>query len=390
MSNGLAIATVTQALALLVANNLRPEIDIAVSVETRKPPAEPPPEPTVTIFLYQVTPNASMRHHDLPTRASDGTLLKRPAAPLDLHYLISAYGDEIELVGQRLIGSVVRTLHEIPVLPKELIAEAAEKPYLAGSDLAEAIQRVRFTPTQMDIDETSKLWGMLHQTPYALSVCYQGALVFVEGREQPVPPKPVRERTVRVAPFGAPGAPERPELPTGAEAGSPAAGGASAPAPLNGRGTARNTGAASRGGADGASATDTGGTGTAAGGAAGPATTAGAAAGLGTGSAADAAGSAAGPGAAAAAPSPAKKRATAAKAATGTTEPSTPASRTRKATGAARGGTRRSGTTSGKKRASGRDDGTGAGGRTGGSGGTGSSGAPDASGKSGDKGDKEA
>ncbi len=210
MSNALAFATVTQALALLIGNNLAPETDIAVKVETRKPPAEPPTEPTINVFLYQVTPNPSMRHTDLPTRASDGRLLKRPAAALDLHYLISAYGEESELVGQRLLGCVVRTLHEIPALPKELIELAAERPYLAGSDLAASPQRVRFTPTVMDIDETSKLWGMLHQTPYTLSVAYQASLVLIEGREQPTPAKPVEQPTVRVLPFGAPGAPVPP------------------------------------------------------------------------------------------------------------------------------------------------------------------------------------
>lgn len=213
MSNALAFATVTQALAILIANNLRPEIDMAVSVETRKPPAEPPTEPTINVFLYQVAPNASMRHNDLPTRASDGTLFKRPAAAMDLNFLISAYGEETELVGQRLIGCVVRTLHEIPVLPKDVIEEAAERPYLAGSDLAESLQKVRFTPIQMDVDETSKLWGMLYQTPYTLSVCYQGSLVLVEGVERPVPAEPVERYTVRAAPFGSPGAPEPPRLP---------------------------------------------------------------------------------------------------------------------------------------------------------------------------------
>ncbi|WP_405893630.1 DUF4255 domain-containing protein [Streptomyces sp. NBC_01527] len=210
MSNALAIATVTQALALLIESNLSPEMDIAVKVETRKPPAEPPVEPTINVFLYQVTPNPSMRHTDLPTRASDGTLLKRPVAALDLHFLISAYGEEAELVGQRLIGCVVRTLHEIPVMPAELIELAAERPYLAGSDLVDSPQRLRFTPTVMDIDETSKLWGMLHQTPYALSVAYQASLVLIEGRERPVPAKPVDRRTVTVLPFAAPGAPVPP------------------------------------------------------------------------------------------------------------------------------------------------------------------------------------
>ncbi|GGZ61637.1 DUF4255 domain-containing protein [Streptomyces bluensis] len=221
MSNALAIAHVTQALAVLIESNLGgPELDLAVKMELGKPPTEPPSEPTISVFCYQVTPNVSGRGNDLPTRAADGTLRKRPAAALDLHYLISAYGEESELVGERLIGSVVRTLHEIPILPKDVIERAGEKPYLAGSDLAEAAQRVRFTPTVMDIDETSKLWGMLHQTPYVLSVVYQAALVYIEGRETPVPGKPVERTDVRVLPFGAPGAPGAPVPPGPTDAGA--------------------------------------------------------------------------------------------------------------------------------------------------------------------------
>ncbi|MEY9989422.1 hypothetical protein ABIE67_001454 [Streptomyces sp. V4I8] len=218
MSNALAIAHVTQALALLLASNVGPEFDEAVKVEPHKPPTEPPDHPTLNVFLYQVTPNTSMRNNDLPTRASDGTLVKRPAAALDLHYLISAYGDETTLVGQRLIGSVVRTLHEIPILPKDVVEETGQLPHLAGSDLAEAAQRVRFTPRVMDMDETSKLWGMLYQTPYSLSVVYQATLVLIDGREKPVPAKPVERPEVRVLPFGAPGAPALPGADTKVEA----------------------------------------------------------------------------------------------------------------------------------------------------------------------------
>ncbi|MFF3872672.1 Pvc16 family protein [Streptomyces sp. NPDC001978] len=213
MSNALAIAHVSQALALLIESHLRPEIDMAVKVEPRKPPAEPPAEPTISVFLYQVTPNVSQRNQDLPTRASDGRLVRRAAAALDLNYVISAYGDETELVGQRLIGSVVRTLHEIPILPTDVIELAGERPYLTGSNLAEAAQQVRFTPMVMDVDETSKLWGMLYQTPYALSVVYQASLVLIDGRETPVAGRPVERTDVRVLPFGAPGGPVPPGAP---------------------------------------------------------------------------------------------------------------------------------------------------------------------------------
>ncbi|MEW2624195.1 DUF4255 domain-containing protein [Streptomyces sp. NPDC048106] len=222
MSNALAIAHVSQALALLIESHLQPEIDMAVKVEPRKPPAEPPAEPTISVFLYQVAPNPSRRNDDLPTRAPDGTLVRRASAALDLSYVISAYGDESELVGQRLLGSVVRTLHEIPVLPQDVIELAGEKPYLAGSDLARAAQRVRFTPNVMDVDETSKLWGMLYQTPYALSVVYQASLVFIDGLETPTPARPVERPEVRVLPFGAPGAPVPPRAGTRGQDGAPA------------------------------------------------------------------------------------------------------------------------------------------------------------------------
>ncbi|TDC60733.1 DUF4255 domain-containing protein [Streptomyces hainanensis] len=200
MSNALALATVSEALRLLIAENLGPEIDMAVNVETKRPPTEPPAEPTITVFLYQVTPNAALRNQDAPTRAADGTLLRRPTAAVDLHYLITGYGEETELTGQRLIGAVVRTLHEIPVLSRELIERAAQSSHLTGSDLATSPQRVRFTPTQMDVDETSKLWGMLHHTPYALSVVYQATLVLLEGREDPAAGKPVLRRSVTAVP----------------------------------------------------------------------------------------------------------------------------------------------------------------------------------------------
>ncbi|MEK8172975.1 DUF4255 domain-containing protein [Streptomyces sp. M19] len=212
MSNALAIANVTQALALLIENNLRPEIDMAVSVETRKPPAEPPTEPTLNVFLYQVTWNPALRNSDLVTRASDGTLLKRAAAALDLHYVISAYGEETELVGQRLIGSVVRTLHEIPVLPRELIEQAAERPYLAGSDLAESEQLVRFTPTQMDVDETSKLWGC--STRRRTRCRSSTRRRWCSSRAANGPPGPARTRTERARPaVRRAGAPVPPKLP---------------------------------------------------------------------------------------------------------------------------------------------------------------------------------
>ena len=109
-------------------------------------------------------------------RAADGTLLTKPQAALDLHYLISFYGDEAQLVPQRMLGVVVRSPYEQPTLQAAGIQTAATQAFLLGSDLSAAPESVRFTPTHMDIDDLYKLWTMMSQTQMALSLTYQGDL----------------------------------------------------------------------------------------------------------------------------------------------------------------------------------------------------------------------
>jgi hypothetical protein len=204
VSNFLAVATATEALRLFVTRALTPDIPFAVNVVSGRPPAEPPAEPTITVFLYQVTPDPHLRNRDEPLRASDGTLLSRPVAAVDLSYLITFFGDETQLVPQRMLGCVVRSLYELPLLTDDVIAEAAAVPYLAGSDLPAAAQRIRFTPTHMDTEELSKLWSFLLQTSYTLSVTYQAAAVLLDGRELPTAGKPVLTRTVTAVPSRGP------------------------------------------------------------------------------------------------------------------------------------------------------------------------------------------
>jgi len=90
MSNFLAIATVTATLGQV----LQPAVGAGVpgaTVTTLRPDgAGAGPRPTgVNIYLYQVTPNAAYRNADLPTRTSEGDLMQRPQAALDLHYPVS-------------------------------------------------------------------------------------------------------------------------------------------------------------------------------------------------------------------------------------------------------------------------------------------------------------
>jgi hypothetical protein len=210
VSNSLAIATVTA----VMRNWLQAEIralptDVSggtdIGVTTARPSAAGTglPKQGVNLYLYQVTPNAALRNQDLPARRADGGIVMRPQMALDLHYLISFYGDDNKGEPQRLLGIVLRLLHTWPVLTQDAIRKfIASIPvgdpfvFLKTSNLPEAFERIRFTPAQISLDELSKIWSIFFQTSYALSTVYRGSVVIVEGEESAQPAPPVRSRAV--------------------------------------------------------------------------------------------------------------------------------------------------------------------------------------------------
>lgn len=205
MSNYLAVAQATQALCDFIQRTVQADVPtFGVKVQPQKPFAEPQTEAIITVFMYEVVPNAALRNINEPTRASDGTLVNIPKTAIDLHFLISFYGNEAELQPQIMLGSVVRHLNADPTIMDQDLATAATRTFLLGSDLGASPQRVRLTPTKLDVDDLYKLWTMLIQTPYALSVMYQATLVLLDGDGVPVAGKPVLTRNVRAIPGGRP------------------------------------------------------------------------------------------------------------------------------------------------------------------------------------------
>ncbi len=126
---------------------------------------------------------------------------------IDLHYLLTFYGDEEKQVPQRLLGSSIRAIHSQPVLTREQIRQTINAPsfnYLAQSNLADDIELVKFTPTSLSLEELSKLWTVFFQTQYALSTTYQGTVVLIESDDVPSAPLPVVERNVYAVQFRIP------------------------------------------------------------------------------------------------------------------------------------------------------------------------------------------
>jgi len=126
----------------------------------------------------------------LPTRDENSRLIQRPAAALDLHYLISFYGSEENLLPQQLLGVTAAELHRQAMLTRDTIRDsigrlisenAARYGYLQNSDLVRQIDLVRLAPLSLNLEELSKLWSVFFQTSYALSMAYQASVILIES-----------------------------------------------------------------------------------------------------------------------------------------------------------------------------------------------------------------
>jgi hypothetical protein len=188
MSNFLAIATVTETLRSLLDYYVSKDVTGATATHVSPSGANNTgtgnglPAVGVNIALYQVMPDAATRNMDLPTRRNaDGSTLRRTRAAIDLHYMLSVYGAPATLQDHRVLGSVLRTMHTYATLSRELIDQAATASSgLSSQDLSVDIELVKFIPIALTLDELSRVWSVYFQTSYALSVCYQASVIYIE------------------------------------------------------------------------------------------------------------------------------------------------------------------------------------------------------------------
>ena len=161
----------------------------------------------LNIYIYHVTPNARLHNADLPTRNSGGNRLANPTLPLNLHYILTAYG-ATEFHEEILLGYGMQILHETPLLTRaalrRTLTAASVSPQilpaaysaLRAADLAEQVELVKLTPAAISVDEMSKIWTSL-QTRYRTSACYHASVVLIESRRPVRRPLPVLMRGQR-------------------------------------------------------------------------------------------------------------------------------------------------------------------------------------------------
>lgn len=183
MSNYLCIATVTAALNEMVqeaVNEALPGVHVRVGV----PRIVKPGDREVSLYLYQVTPNAQLRNADLPRWTSDGSLLRRPLTALNLHYIISFAGEE-QLASERMLGSVVSKFSAVPLVERRLLdrvrSPTGAYPYLADSNLDLAHDTIQLVPEYLDFEQLSKLWTVFFQIAHRPSLMYVASPLMIDA-----------------------------------------------------------------------------------------------------------------------------------------------------------------------------------------------------------------
>ena len=205
MSNHLAIATITATLHKKLQAAIQTQVEGArVSTVSPSEISKGTPEAGVNIFMYQVITNPALHNMDSTLARSRGAPVRRQAA-LDLYYMLSFYGNNSELVPQRLLGSVVKSLNDNRVMTQEMIRAACNDStfsFLAESDLADQVHTINLLPLDLNLEDLSKTWSVFFQTPYVLSMAYKCLVVLVEGEDPFKRGLPVREARVGgMAPF---------------------------------------------------------------------------------------------------------------------------------------------------------------------------------------------
>jgi len=162
----------------------------------------------LNLFLYEVTPNVGWRNMDLPSRDSAGNLLTNPPLALDLHYMMTAYGQE-DLASEVILGYGVQVMHELSVITRAAIQNAfsgsltAMLALVAGAELDQQAELIKITPVYLPTGELAQLW-MGFQDKYRPTAAFLATTVLIQRSDATPAGLPVLTPSVTTVPFIAP------------------------------------------------------------------------------------------------------------------------------------------------------------------------------------------
>jgi hypothetical protein len=160
----------------------------------------------VNLYLYQIGENGHLKNQELPGAAHPNEYGHPPLA-LELHYLVTAYGEteaspDADLQAQMALGDAMLVLHDFPIVDEDLLvtrpaAGTVGDPIL-DAVLQNEFEQVKICLEPAGVDELAKIWTALPQANFRRSVSYQVSVVQLESRRARRAALPVRTRRVHV------------------------------------------------------------------------------------------------------------------------------------------------------------------------------------------------
>jgi hypothetical protein len=213
VTNALGIAAVTAVLK----DRLNDAVINANVVADVRVSAQPPdgfgregsePMNRLNLFLYRVERNQGWANACLPERRSSGEKVANSYLAIDLHYLLSAYGNS-DMEAEVLLGYAMQILHETPILDRDairaslgggivnsqLLPDAFDD--VSAADIADQVEQVKITHHSLTIEEEWRLWAALN-TGLRPSATYKVSVLLIETRGQTQSALPVQQARLLV------------------------------------------------------------------------------------------------------------------------------------------------------------------------------------------------
>ncbi len=153
---------------------------------------EQPMDQGVSLFLYRLYPSVVGRN--LPGRALSDRQRRRAQLGVDAHFLLTAWARKASLQHE-IAGWMMRAIEDWAILPPAMLN--AYRPDVFGLDEA-----VEIIPAQLSVEELFRIWEVVVDHKYQLSVPYMLRMVPIEGAPEQEGGGVVQER---VGQFAVPG-----------------------------------------------------------------------------------------------------------------------------------------------------------------------------------------
>lgn len=120
------------------------------------------PDQGLSLFLYKISENIFLKNQDSsPETYSNPVKLQNPPLVLDLHYLVTPFGNS----DNRLIvlEQILKLFHDFPTITKSMMSEPLIE---AGND------EIKIFLTEMSVEQLNSLWNMFPNIQYRPTLTY--------------------------------------------------------------------------------------------------------------------------------------------------------------------------------------------------------------------------